>query len=576
MGNSDTAIIIGIDFGTTYSGVSWALTAGRKEVRIINDWPNPHGSVGNHDKVPTTISYDANGKVARWGHNVLVKDDSFKWIKLMLDPSHKYFANSPKRKELTLQLKKVGKTAEEVVKDYLKCLWDYTIEHLKRKKGPNFQRVYTVKVVLTVPAVWSALAKDRTLRAAKLAGIPAESKLVTEPEAAALALLKDKCEEQSIKVGDGLVVCDAGGGTVDLISYKVEALKPFKVRECVMGDGDLCGSAFLDMAFEEFIREIVGPSQYDDEKKIRPRDKNAMMRDFEDGLKRSFTKNYESIMTVDLKGVDDDSGKGIDDECITIEPERLRNIFDSICLKIQQLIEKQLVGIESKGIPRKSIGIVGGFGESKYLHEYLTAVYTGSRAMILQEPGGISAVCRGATLWGLEQNDATSILSRVARCSYGIVYMYPWDELNPNHQPSDKWWDPAKRRWMALGQMAWLLKRGEDVREGHVLEGRSFYSVNIEGSKTGNWTTTEQLYYQTDADTPPARRDNPRVKQLCLLSFEIPYSTIYEEQAYMSEGKEWVDVHFSRDILCGGAALDFRVMYKEQLLQSVEANYVED
>jgi len=33
-------------------------------------------------------------------------------------------------------------------------------------------------------------------------------------------------------------VCDAGGRTVELISYKVESLKPLKIRECVMGDGE--------------------------------------------------------------------------------------------------------------------------------------------------------------------------------------------------------------------------------------------------------------------------------------------------------------------------------------------------
>ena len=100
----------------------------------------------------------------------------------------------------------------------------------------------------------------------------------------------------------------------------MESLKPLKVHECVVGDGDLCGSAFLDTAFEEYIREIVGPSQYDDEKKIRARDKRAMMRDFENGIKRSFTKSNIRRMTVDLYGVDDDLKNGIRDESITIHP----------------------------------------------------------------------------------------------------------------------------------------------------------------------------------------------------------------------------------------------------------------
>lgn len=43
----------------------------------------------------------------------------------------------------------------------------------------------------------------------------------------------------SIKKGDAFVVCDAGGGTVDLISYAVEQVVPnLKVKELVPGTGE--------------------------------------------------------------------------------------------------------------------------------------------------------------------------------------------------------------------------------------------------------------------------------------------------------------------------------------------------
>ena len=231
--SAGTQIIIGIDFGTTvrinihiiypdsnyfalllmhfwteplslhfsqYSGVSWALSTGNREVRIINDWPNPQGVVANQDKVPSAISYDANGKVAKWGYKVNVSDDSFRWFKILLDPLHKYFRETQHVQEVAARIGRMGKTPEDIVADYLKCIWDYSVEHLKRKKGDDFREVYTVKVVLTVPAVWSDMAKDRTLRAAVRAGIPVGSKLVTEPEAAALALLMQKSEENSMRV----------------------------------------------------------------------------------------------------------------------------------------------------------------------------------------------------------------------------------------------------------------------------------------------------------------------------------------------------------------------------------------
>jgi len=144
--------------------------------------------------------------------------------------------------------------------------------------------------------------------------------------------------------------------------------------------------------------------------------------------------------------------------------------------------------------------------------------------------------------------------------------------------------------------MEWLLKRvcghinliflqelilgshfpqGEEVVEGHILTGSSTYSLNISPSDRGNWTKTGFLYY-SNAEVPPGRRDDPGVKMLCSLTFTIPYSDIRKQPMYWNEGKQWTDIHYSRDILCGGGALDYRVMHGGKLLQSVEANYVED
>ena len=42
----------------------------------------------------------------------------------------------------------------------------------------------------------------------------------------------------TLKVGDAFVLCDAGGGTVDLISYEITKLDPtLELRELVPGTG---------------------------------------------------------------------------------------------------------------------------------------------------------------------------------------------------------------------------------------------------------------------------------------------------------------------------------------------------
>ena len=99
-------------------------------------------------------------------------------------------------------------------------------------------------------------------------------------------------------------------------------------------------------------------------------------------------------------------------------------------------------------------------------------------------------------------------------------------------------------------------------------------SVNIKPEDYGNLEVAEDLYY-CNADVPPGRQDDPRVKKLCSLVCQIPYNHLRGEPTYTHEGKEWTDLVYSRDILCGGANLEFRILYKGRLIQSVEAEYVE-
>ena len=89
---------------------------------------------------------------------------------------------------------------------------------------------------MSVPAIWSDRARDKTLDCAYRAGYgrrfsPEAIKLVTEPEAAAsytittvriaeltefgtLKAYTGQQPTQAFKNGDAFVVCDAGGGTV--------------------------------------------------------------------------------------------------------------------------------------------------------------------------------------------------------------------------------------------------------------------------------------------------------------------------------------------------------------------------
>lgn len=98
-------------------------------------------------------------------------------------------------------LAKMKKTPQDAATDYLRSLWSYAQEHIRKHTPQDDDEKYATKVVVTVPAMWSDIAKQRTRAAAEAAGILGDISLVSEPEAAALAEFKDKA-----KKGDPLKV----------------------------------------------------------------------------------------------------------------------------------------------------------------------------------------------------------------------------------------------------------------------------------------------------------------------------------------------------------------------------------
>ena len=131
---------------------------------------------------------------------------------------------------------------------------------LKQSLEASILETTPVEYVVTVPAVWSDRARTVMRTCSEAAGLGCRDTLhmVTEPEAAAVYALR-KEEAQNLSIGDTFVLCDAGGGTVDLISYTVQALQPkLIVEEAAPGSGGCCGSSILNRIFQSFLRSRLG------------------------------------------------------------------------------------------------------------------------------------------------------------------------------------------------------------------------------------------------------------------------------------------------------------------------------
>ena len=107
------------------------------------------------------------------------------------------------------------------------------------------------QVVLTVPASFDAAARDLTREAAVAAGLPDDTILLEEPQAALYAWLADRGDRwrRLLKVGDTLLVADVGGGTTDFTLVGVTADGgDLNLNRIAVGSHTLVGGDNMDLA----------------------------------------------------------------------------------------------------------------------------------------------------------------------------------------------------------------------------------------------------------------------------------------------------------------------------------------
>jgi hypothetical protein len=157
-----------------------------------------------------------------------------------------------------------GLNVLDVIRDYLKGFHDYICTYMQKTRGARLYDQKRFRYCLTVPAMWNDEAKCIMREAAIRAGIieatdhPDRLMLTSEPEAAALYCQKH-CVEFNLRHGEQFLICDAGGGTVDLVVFEIDGDGPSRrLKEITTGRGGNCGSTFLDYNLKAYLRTRFG------------------------------------------------------------------------------------------------------------------------------------------------------------------------------------------------------------------------------------------------------------------------------------------------------------------------------
>jgi len=266
---------------------------------------------------------------------------------------------------------------------------------------------------------------------------------------------------------------DCGGGTVDLVSYKVLAKEPkLEVTEVAVGGG-LCGSVFLNRRFEMMVRKRLGATVFDTwfNKPSGGRHYDRMMNDFDVRLKRKFDGTYhDDLADVEAPALPNDPAKGVVDGYMDISLEDMQGIFEPVMKEILRLIQEQIDRVNEIDKRVSTIIMVGGFGSSAYLRKRVEELASTqgdkltSNFQVLCPKDSWSAVVRGAVITGLK---SVEIRSRQARRNYGVDYCTKFEPFKHQKFSPFQFWNKYHECFYIGGCMKWYVKKGDEIVGTH-------------------------------------------------------------------------------------------------------------
>ncbi|KAF9880281.1 hsp70 family chaperone [Colletotrichum karsti] len=479
-------VLVSIDLGTTFTGVAWMTP--KTPIQVINDWPGS-GDRGER-KVPTVLTYNADGSLSKWGFMCGDEEESMagklrrEFFKIFIDEDT---LEAWQQRGLPNAPRNVAE-AERLVTDFLREVFDHVKESIETQLGRRHTGGWTdmaVTFLFSVPTTWT---KMETINSFKRiihdAGFGAEGARhfaqvdLTEAEAAAVATLKTSAV--NFQMGSLFLTVDAGGGTTDLAVMQITSTdtqypQMSQISE-VKGVG--IGASLIDVAFIHLVNKRLAD---------HPEVGHLLPRDFAFRMSRSHhfktvkhkfgERAYmQPVFKMQLEGVSHDfnhEGLRIVDGRMLFTMQEIQVLFDVQIDGIMRCIEEQLDRLIQKQQPQaiEYMVLSGGLGGSAYVRDSLQAQFqnyahqNAEKVAVIPCQDPQLVVVRGLLLdhqQKMETGRLSVLATRIARASYGVVIKEVYSpQQHFNEDIQDDAFDP-KKKW-AVNQIRWLIKKGDTV-----------------------------------------------------------------------------------------------------------------
>ncbi|CAE6435873.1 unnamed protein product [Rhizoctonia solani] len=433
-------IVIGIDVGSTQSGVAFAfLQQGAKQsIHRVTQWPGQE-SQNLHGKIPTVLWYDSTQKAVSFGAEALTpqaEEDAedggwklAKYFKLHLHPPHLTAQHGLELEPLPFNV-----PLSQIYSDFLGYLLQHTQSYFEDHiiDGKRIWQQYkpSMEVVLAHPNGWGIREQAFLRLAAVKAGFTNSNDastrvhFVNEAEASVHFCTLYSDIGSQLKPGTTFAVCDAGGSTVDTTVYSVKSLNPIRLEETRASDCVQAGALFIDQTAEQYLRKVLREAGLTREDVDEYATKGV--KDFELHSKRAF-KDVTIDQSIEIAGTRfNNTAIRARRGRMTLQGSEVKTFFDSCASQILESVSSQL-----QGSSVSHILLVGGFGESPFLREQLKQRFgpTGCDVTTTSERTS-KAVADGTIIWYSSNN----VVKRTPWYSYGIEILIPHKPQAKDHK----------------------------------------------------------------------------------------------------------------------------------------------
>ncbi|KAJ5748239.1 uncharacterized protein N7511_009935 [Penicillium nucicola] len=543
-GHDNMAYIVGLDFGTTMTSISYCrfksdkrpAKVPRDKIKDITDWPSA-GRDQQRGEVPSESLY--LGDEYYWGYQARQKLEEFhysggvsdtagrliRFTKLLLaepDLMEKDEADSQLR-DVRETLRHLGKTVPDAVRDYLIELFRFAKDYLKDQV--NFTESNEVELSLSVPAGWPIEASwslqhiVREVATEVSFGQISSLFIINEPEAAsAFAFdtvggtnisvrdistavnLGNGLTGSSVKRGGTFMVCDAGGGTVDVTTYTVEQKSPFRLIETVPPSGANCGSTCVNRAMESDLLQMLREEPCFDRNRtsIEHQLSHNLFRKFENELKRNFDSGEGLVGSayLDLHGLEENPAKGFGKGMITVKRDQVMGWFQPSLKGITDLIHQQLGACADIDVRVQKIILFGGYSQSKTLQNFLKQRISHPKIVCPRASAFETTVSRGTVYRAVDKSKGPL---RQAIANIGILQSEPFDpEQYPSHRQVHPGRNHHNKKRYIFATAQWIIKKGHLADWNQSVREENHRVIPVDQP----WVIKQSIYYNALIDNP--------------------------------------------------------------------------